>query len=313
LGLIVTLTANPAIDRTITVDRLVFDDRAYILSSTESAGGRGINASYVLYSFGAKTLAILVSGGRSGKRLEELLAAAGYPIQVVPIAAEIRTNLTISDQQGLTVKLNEAGPEMTAEESLRVEEVVAKDLDGASWLMLCGSTPPGVKPDFYCRLIEIAKARGVKTLLDTDGDALLHGIEAGPTLVKPNHQEAERLLNRALITRAHFLDAVARMRTMGAQSVMLSLGARGVVASDAEGTLEAVPPRVDALCPIGAGDASAAAFAWAAENGKPFSDCVRWAVAAGTASARLPGTTFATLEQTQGIYKAVEIRPVVVA
>src|SRR5581483_6846946 len=109
----------------------------------------------------------------------------------------------------------------------------------------------------------------------------------------------------------HFLDAVARMKTMGAQSVMLSLGARRVVASDSDGTLEAVPPRVDALCPIGAGDASAAAFVWAAENGKPFSDCVRWAVAAGTASARLAGTTFAALEQTQGIYKSVELRPIV--
>ena len=311
MGLIVTLTANPAIDRTISVDRLVFDDRAYILSSTESAGGRGINASSVLNSFGAQTLAILVSGGQGGKRLEELLAQAGYPTQVVPIAAEIRTNLTISDQQGLTVKLNEAGPEVTAEEAARIEAAVAGAIGNASWLMLCGSTPPGVDASFYCRLIEAASARGVKTLLDTDGDALLHGIEAGPTLVKPNHQEAERLLNRALITRAHFLDAVARMKTMGAQSVMLSLGARGVVASDSDGTLEAVPPRVDALCPIGAGDASAAAFVWAAENGKPFSDCVRWAVAAGTASARLPGTTFASLEQTQGIYKSVELRPIV--
>jgi len=309
--LIVTLTANPAIDRTITVDRLVFEDRAYILSTTESAGGRGINSSSVLSSFGSSTLAILVSGGRNGERLEELLAVAGYPVEVVRIASEIRTNLTISDQQGLTVKLNEMGPTVTAEETEKLEKCVAGHLDNVSWLMLCGSVPSGLSPELYCRLIEVAGKRGVKTLLDTDGDALLQGIEAGPTLVKPNHQEAERLLNRALITRAQFLDAVARIKMMGAGSVMLSLGARGVVATDGDETLEAVPPRVDALCPIGAGDASAAAYVWADENGKPFSDRLRWAVAAGTASARLPGTTFATFEQTQAIYKGVEIRPIV--
>ena len=309
--MIVTLTANPAIDRTITVDRLVFEDRAYILSTTESAGGRGINASTVLHSFGSQTLAILVSGGENGRRLELLLSSAGYPFEVVPIAAEIRTNMTISDEQGLTVKLNELGPEVTDEETANLEKAVAARLENVSWLMLCGSLPPGMDPDVYCRLIETAAKGGVKTLLDTDGDALLHGIESGPTLVKPNHQEAERLLNRALITRVQFLDAVSRIKAMGAGAVMLSLGARGVVATDGTETLEAIPPRVDALCPIGAGDASAAAYVWAAENGKPFSECIRWAVAAGTASARLPGTTFATFDQTQAIYKAVEVRPIV--
>ena len=308
--MIVTLTANPAIDRTISVDRLVFEDRGYILSTTESAGGRGINASTVLHSFGSETLAILVSGGENGKCLEKLLSGSGYPFEVVRIAAEIRTNMSISDQQGLTVKLNELGPVVTDAETASLEKAVAARLEGVSWLMLCGSLPPTMDTDIYCRLIETASKGGVRTLLDTDGDALLHGIGSGPTVVKPNHQEAERLLNRALITRVQFLDAVTRIKAMGARAVMLSLGARGVVATDGTETLEVVPPRVDALCPIGAGDASAAAYVWAAESGKPFSDCVRWAVAAGTASARLPGITFASFEQTQAIYKAVEIRPI---
>ncbi len=311
--MIVTLTANPAIDRTFTVDRLVFEDRAYILSTTESAGGRGINASYVLHSFGAKTLAILVSGGANGERLEELLSTAGFPIEVVRISREIRTNLTISDQQGLTVKLNELGPAIGESELELIERAVANRLGEAEWLMICGSIPPGVTPDFYCRLIEKARAQKVKTLLDTDGDALLRGIEAGPTIVKPNQQEAERLLNRALITRAHFREAVSRIKQMGAESVMLSLGSRGVVAANSDGIIEAVPPRIDALCPIGAGDASAAAFVWADTNGKDFAECVRWAVSAGTASARLPGTTFATLEQTRDVFRSVEIQPAPVA
>ena len=297
-------------DRNILVDRLVFEDRAYIQSRTDSAGGRGINASRVLHRFGAKTLAILTSGGANGERLQKLAAKSGFPVKVVPIKNEIRVNLTITDRQGLAVKLNELGPSITKEELTRVEKTVESHLESASWLMLCGSIPPGVSPDFYTKLIRMARERKVKTLLDTDGQALLHGVEAGPTVVKPNQPEAERLLNRGLITRAQFMEAVTRIKVMGAESVLLSLGSRGVIGVDEHQLLEVVPPRIEAVSPIGSGDALAAAFVWAASKRKDFADCVRWGVAAGTASARLPGTEFATLEQTKEVYKLVEVRKV---
>jgi fructose-1-phosphate kinase PfkB-like protein len=126
--------------------------------------------------------------------------------------------------------------------------------------------------------------------------------------VTPNQPEAERLLNRGLITRAQFMEAVTRIKAMGAESVLLSLGSRGVIAVDEHQLLEVVPPRIEAVSPIGSGDALAAAFVWAANKKKDFTDCVRWGVAAGTASARLPGTEFATLEQTKEVYKLVELR-----
>ena len=95
---------------------------------------------------------------------------------------------------------------------------------------------------------------------------------------------------------------------MGAASMILSLGSRGAVAANGNSTIEAMPPRVDAVCPIGAGDALAAAFTWAMVRKNNFEDAVRWGVAAGTASAKLPGVSFATLEQTKQVYKLVEIR-----
>jgi 1-phosphofructokinase family hexose kinase len=306
--LILTLTVNPSVDRNVSVDRLVFDDRAHILATSESAGGRGIIASRVLHAYGVKTLAILVSGGATGQKLEGLLAGAGFPFETVPVSEEIRTNLTISDQQGLTAKLNEQGPSITDDELARLESVVESRLAKAQWLMLCGSIPPTVRQSFYSELIHKAKKRGVKTLLDTDGDPLLLGIEAGPTVVRPNQQEAERLLGRALITRAHFWEAAKRMKAMGAESVVLSLGSRGAVATDGPKTFEVLPPRIDAVSPIGAGDAAAATFVWKETRKKDFPDCVRWGVAAGTASARLPGMNFANLEQVKEIYKHTEIR-----
>jgi 1-phosphofructokinase family hexose kinase len=308
--LIVTLTINPAIDRTISVDRLAFEDRAYIKSAHESAGGRGINSSAVVHCFGGQTLAVLTSGGDSGKRLEVHLGKAGFPVEVVPIRNEIRTNLTITDRHGLTVNLNEVGPEMSNAEVLAVERTVRKAIEKATWLLVCGSIPPGVPAAFYGKLIGLARKKKVKSLLHADGDSLREGIEARPTIVTPNQQEAERLLGRTLLTRTHYLEAAERIRSMGAESVALSLGSRGAVGAYADGLIEALPPRVDALCPIGAGDAMGAAYTWALDRKDDTSDALRWGVAAGTASARLAGMNFASLEQTREMYRQVEIRRV---
>jgi len=306
--LIVTLTVNPAIDRTISVDRLAFEDRARIDSRRDSAGGRGINAAGVIHDFGAQTLAIFPSGGKQGKRLEELVAKCGLPSLPVPIAHEIRINLNITDRQGLTASLNEAGPQLDKPEIERLEKAVHKSLTGASWLLLCGSLPPGVPADFYARLVAIARRRKVSTLLDTDGPALREALAAGPTVVAPNQPEAERLLDRALLTRNHFIDAAARIRQMGSEMVLLSLGSRGAMGAAAGYIVEAVPPQVDALCPIGSGDALAAAFTWSMERTGDFTDSVRWGVATGTASAMLPGLRLASLAQAQEIYRQVEVR-----
>jgi len=306
--LIVTLTANPALDRTLSVDRLAFEDRAYIESRHTSAGGRGINAACVIHAFGGKALAIFPSGGKNGKCLGELLGGYGYRALAVPISQEIRTNLTVTDRQGLTVSLHERGPQLGKAEVDALEKAVQKNLDGAAWLLLCGSLPPGVPTNFYARLIGMARRKKVKTLLDTDGDPLGEGVEAAPTVVSPNQHEAERLLNRALVTRNHFLDAVARIRAMGPEMVVLSLGSRGAMGA-IEGTIiEALPPRVEVLCPIGAGDALAAAFVWSMESNGDFTDALRWGVASGTASATLPGLRLASPDQAKEVYRQVEVR-----
>ncbi len=306
--MIVTLTINPAIDRIISVDRLAFEDRAYINSSRESAGGRGINVSSVIHSFGGETLAVLISGGDSGKRLEGLLGKCGYRIAVVPVQNEIRTNLTITDKHGLTVNLNEPGPSLGKAEVARVERVVRDTLDDASWLMVCGSIPPGVPPAFYGELISMARHKKVKTLLHADGDALREGIAARPTVVSSNQQEAGRLLGQTLLTRTHYLEAAERIRQLGADAVVLTLGSRGAVSAFGDGLMEALPPRIDAVCPIGAGDALMAAYVWARERRSSVADALRWGVAAGTAKARLPGMNFANLAQAREIYRQVEIR-----
>ena len=306
--MIVTLTINPTIDRVLSVDRLAFEDRAYINSTRETAGGRGINASFVIHAFGGKTLALLTSGGDTGQRLETHLKQAGLDFQTVPIENQIRTNLTITDKHGLTVNLNEAGPALSKAEVGRIEKAVKDALSGASWLMVCGSVPPGVPHDFYARLIAAARKKKVKTLLHADADSLRHGIEEKPTVVTPNAQEAARLIGKSLLTRTHYLEAAESIRTMGADAVVLSVASRGAVGAFDVGLVEAVPPRVDSVCPIGAGDALTAAYTWALQNKKTPVEAMRWGVAAGTATATLPGMRFASLEQTQDVFERVELR-----
>jgi 1-phosphofructokinase family hexose kinase len=307
-GLIVTLTANPAIDQNFATDRLAFDDRSYLQERSEAAGGRGVNASLVLHSLGAETLAIVPCGGPAGDRFEEYLRRYGFPVELVRIRHELRTNYAITDRQGLTVKLDELGPTLDSDEVEQMRQAVLKSLAKADWLLLCGSLPPGVPADFYRDLIEEASAAGVRTLLDAGGAPLLEGLEVHPTVVAPNQLEAERLLDRALVMRSHFHEAAELIQKMGAESVILSLGNRGAVVARGRVIAEVIPPRIDAVCPIGAGDALNAAFVWSITQGNDFVESVRWGVAAGSASARLPGLSFASPEQIRELYAEVEVR-----
>jgi fructose-1-phosphate kinase PfkB-like protein len=150
----------------------------------------------------------------------------------------------------------------------------------------------------------------VRTLLRANGEALREGIEARPTVAAPSQLEAERLLGRTLLTRSHYMEAAERIRSMGPESVALSLGSRGAVGAFADGLMEAQPPAIEAVCPIGAGDAFTAAYAWAMRRKPNHADALRWGVAAGTASARLPGMSFASLAQTEEMYRKVEVRRV---
>jgi 1-phosphofructokinase family hexose kinase len=309
---ILTLTVNPALDRIVTVDRLVFEDRAYIESTTEMAGGRGINAARELVCFGLETVAITTSGRETGRKVEELLQKDTFEKDVVKIRNTIRTNLTISDRKGLSIKLNEIGPSISKLEQKRIMQAVERRLPESAWLMLCGSLPPDIDLHFYSKLLKLGAKHKVETFLDTDGDPLLHAMEGEPTIVKPNQSEAERLLNTALITRTQLIDAVQKIKSLGAKSVVLSLGSRGVIAATpAEGILEVMPPAVDAVCPIGAGDAMSAAIVWSLVKGNSFSDSLRWGVAAGTASSKLPGITMANMEQMKEIYPHTQITRIV--
>lgn len=305
--MILTLTVNPAIDCTYTTDRISYEDRVYVRTSFEQAGGKGINAAHVIHALGGKVLALATAGGVTGKRLTALLEESHLPVSLIPIRHPIRRNITISDQQGLTIKLDEAGPQISAGEEKRIEAATRDKLEGVSWLMLCGSLPPGISVDFYARLIEIAREKGVRTLLDAGGEALRVGIQARPTMVKPNRQEAERLLNRSLMTRHQAVEAVGEIAALGVDTVVLSLGSDGALGVSGDSRYHVLAPEIRQACPIGAGDALAATTVWALSRDEPFVEALRWGVAAGTAAAATPGTSFASFTETRQMRERVQV------
>jgi 1-phosphofructokinase family hexose kinase len=301
---------NPAIDLTITTNRIVYDDRTYILAEQEYAGGKGINAAQVIYSYHGDVHAIAPIGGENGQRFAYLLAAAQIPVTLIPVSGETRRNFAVTDEQGLMIKLDQPGKQLSNEELQRIEDAVREHLPHAGWLMLNGSLPPKSPPDFYARLIRLAREHEVSTTLDTSGDALRLGLEAQPTLAKPNRAEAERLLDRTILSEPQAAAAAREIQKMGAQRVILSMGSQGAIAAWEDGLLRAVPPAVQTGCAIGAGDVLAAICVLGLSQNLSFPEAFRWSVAAATAAASKPGLTFAPPEQTESMRAQIELRPI---
>ena len=191
-----------------------------------------------------------------------------------------------------------------------IERRLIKKLPNATWLTLTGSLPPGVPTNYYARLIRMARRHGVKTLLDTTGEAAPVALVSGPDLAKPNRPEAERLLGRSLLTEPHSAEAAEEIRRMGAEHVIISLGSQGAVAAWPGGRLRAVPRETKTGSPIGAGDVLGATCIWALDRGEPFPEAFRWAVAAATVAAGLPGLGCGTIADVREALEEIEIREV---
>jgi 1-phosphofructokinase family hexose kinase len=306
--MILTLTLNPAIDVSLQTDRIIYDDRTYITAETAQPGGKGINAARTIHGYGADVRSISTFGGEIGRRFEQLVAESEVPVQLISVAGETRRNVAITDDEGLTIKLDQIGSPISAEDLAKVDASLLEHLPQADWLMLNGSLPPGVPADYYARAIAAAHERGVETLLDTSGEALALGLAARPSIAKPNRAEAERLLNRTLFSEAHALEAAEDVLKLGAKRVILSLGAQGAVAVSEEGRWRATPPGVQTGSPIGAGDVLAATCVWALSEGRDFPKAFAWGVAAATVAAGRPGLGAGTLDDVRKMRERIALK-----
>ncbi|MBV2363574.1 1-phosphofructokinase [Streptomonospora nanhaiensis] len=286
--MILTCTPNPSVDHTLEVPRLEPGEILRVQSARTQAGGKGVNVSRALRRNGRDTTAVLPVGGPQGAELTALLG--DLPCVRVPITDATRTNITVTEADGTTTKLNSSGPALTTAE---VEELLAAlDAELArepQWLVASGSLPGGTPPDLYARIGRLAAARGVPVALDTSGKPLEAAAGAGDfALLKPNLEELAELLGRPLETVGDVVGAAREVVSWGNRLVLVTLGAHGALLVDRDRTWWAQGPEVVPRSTVGAGDCSLAGYLSA--EGPPEERLCR-AVAWGAAAVAMPGTT----------------------
>ena len=285
--MIITLTPNPSVDRTFEVGRL---ERGEVLRATRSRldpGGKGINVARALHLHGHRAAAVVPIGGPVGDHLEQLLADTGLHVITVPIAGDVRSNVTIVESDGTVTKLNEEGPRLTSQELELLVQVTTAARGGLQWVIASGSLPPGAHPTLLAEVVERSRAAGAAVAVDTSGAALAATLMARPELVKPNAEELAELTGRPLATLGDVLDAAEQVRHRGAGAVLASLGPDGVALVTDDVVLHGELRVSDPGSTVGAGDATLAGYLTASDD--PVA-ALRAAVAFGAAAVQLPGS-----------------------
>lgn len=258
--MIVTLTPNPSVDRTVFVDAIVLGSVNRSRRSRSEPSGKGVNVALALHAHDVPTRALVTAGGPVGAQLQEMLSAAGLDTVVVPIAGEIRSNISLTQPNGSVTKINEAGPRLSAEEADRLLAAVTSHICGAGWLVCAGSLPMGVPVGWYRQVVEIGHGNGVPVAVDTSGDALAESLAAAPDLVKPNVHELAELTGSVPQTLGDVVDAAQEVRRRGARTVLASLGGDGAILVDATGAVWGHAPVDTVVSTVGAGDAMLAGY-----------------------------------------------------
>ncbi len=309
MAMIVAVDLNPSLDRTLTVARL--DPAAVNRAHTVrlDPGGKGLNVARALSAWGLPVMAFALLGGGTGLTVSRLLEKEEVPCEAVPIEGETRSNMVVVDEAtGISTKVNEPGPVVTLEELDNLEDRILARVERGSLWIFSGSLPLGAPQDTYARLIHLVQSRGARALLDASGRPLVLGAAARPFLLKPNQVEVQDLLGHPVETEAEAVAAIREIWMRGIRTVALTRSEAGAFIGWQGTIVEAVPPKVQAISPVGAGDAVMAALAWGIREGLRPLEMARLAVAAGTATALVEGTGIATLEQVEQMRPRIQVR-----
>ncbi len=310
--MIVTVTLNAAIDRTLLVPHFQVGQRHRASAALSSAGGKGINVARALKRLGVPVVCTGLAGGRTGVQLVERLTSEGLLNDFVRIRGESRTSTAVVDPtSNAYTEINEHGPEVEELELAILRDKLAYLTRGAEFVVFAGSLPRSVADDFYLDAIRETNRRGIPTVLDAEGEPLRRGIEGEPYLVSPNVREAEQLVGHEFAGEDDLVAALDEIADLGARNVLLTHepGALGLFREDrAELRLEAVAPSLEPVSKIGSGDALLAGFLAARSGGKSFDDALRSGVATGAASVLEAGAGRFDAREVGRLLQLVEVR-----
>jgi tagatose 6-phosphate kinase len=247
-------------------------------------------------------------GGHAGRFIADGLQAEGIQTDFIHTEFESRTCLSILDPQNNTLtELYEKGDPIPIEKVDEFTQHFAATVKRYAAITFSGSLPPGVPLDFYRQLIQIARDAQVSTILDSSGEALHLGLQARPTLVKPNEKEFVELAGRALNDRVEFAQAASEFAERYQTSIVISLGAEGALAASQHEVWHVCPPQLMIKSAVGSGDSTVAGIAYGLTHGCAFEEAIKYGVAAGTANALSMGAGVFTVDDFQRVLSQVSI------
>jgi 1-phosphofructokinase/tagatose 6-phosphate kinase len=291
--MIITVTLNAAIDRTLSVPNFRPGRRHRTVESTTMAGGKGVNVARTLKTLGQPVIATGFAGGPTGTRIVEQLTEESILTDFVRIRAESRTNLSVVDPTtGEQTEVNERGATVTSREMELFHDKLLYLARGAEVVVFAGSLPPGVENDAYANLILELRKQGLTTVVDTDGEPLRLAVRAVPTVVSPNVLEAEELVGHEFNDDEDRTIAVREMVDLGAHEAIMTVDDGCFAALPSEGGHQMVRVRVamrEPVATVGSGDAFLAGYVAARYSGEPAEECLRFGVACGAESTQRLG------------------------
>lgn len=315
--MILTVTFNPSLDKTLFVDDLTAGDTNRIRRDETDAGGKGINLSRIAAELGAPTVATGFLGGSAAPLIRHVMAEEGVADAMISVAGETRTNFSVEslNREVPPTTLNAPGPTISSEELGAFWASFDELLLQASWVAAGGSLPPGVDPGSYAEIVRRARRAGVPVLIDADGEPMKLALAEGPDLIKPNGAEAGRLVGFAVSSREDAVRAARGLvvelgRVNSGAVVIISLGADGAVLATSEGVWFGESPDVEARSTIGAGDSLLGGVLAKRLEGLDWAESLRWGLAAGAATATTNGAEIGRLPVIESLLPAARVSPV---
>ncbi|NJW52525.1 1-phosphofructokinase family hexose kinase [Salinimicrobium oceani] len=302
--MIITLTANPALDIYSTTPKLVPNEKLRCQLPILNPGGGGINVSRVIKRLGGKSTAVYAKGGHTGKLFSDLLSKEGIDEDPVLVKNDLRQNFSITETSSNELyRFGFPGAELESDEYEALLEKVDQCKSG-SFLVASGSLPPGAPNDFYARAAARANKCGLKFILDTSGRSYRGVLEEGVYLLKPNKNELQDLTGKVAETReeqkAQLLELLNRYSI---HIIVLSLGAEGAIVASHGKVRHYQAPKVEHVSSIGAGDSMVAGMVYSLANGNSIEKAVLLGLACGSATIKSPGTDLLQKEDVQPLYE----------
>ena len=306
--MILTVTANPTIDRVYFIDGFEIGKVHRIKRFSRSAGGKGINVARVARIIGQDVAAMGFVGGYTGEFIQSEREKQGIKNLFTKIEGETRTCVNISDKSGVSGEVLEEGPEILPEEERSFIKDYSKYVENYNIICVSGSLPRGLTGSFYTELIGIAREKGKKVVVDTSGKVLEEILRAKPYMVKPNQDEISALIDKKVVTEDHLKEALFYLFEKGVEVPFISLGKDGAAAMIEGKCYKFIIPDVKVVNAVGSGDSTVAGIAAGLDMGYSVENAIKLGMAAGVANTQFEQTGIVTKELVKQFFSQIKVK-----